>query len=295
MPYCVFMHRADSIYDDRPDAQYQFPRPYLGRAETCVGDWIVYLEPAKVRGSRGYFAVARVRQIIEDPKASRMYLALIEPGTYLEFANPVPYNDASGPVERGLLNEEGRLSGRAQAAVRPISALDFDRIIEKGLGDNTTLPRVDPLLDGFSEPQAPYEPEPRNRVQQLSTRAVRDRVFRNVVLRAYDARCALTGLKLINGGGRAEVNAAHIRPVERDGPDTVHSGIALSGTAHWVFDRGLISLGDDFSILISRYANDPDSVRGFLNRSGLAIPPRERRDWPHSRFLSWHRENVFKT
>jgi hypothetical protein len=82
------------------------------------------------------------------------------------------------------------------------------------------------------------------------SRIMRDRVFRRIVLRAYDQRCAITGLKLINGGGRAEVAAAHIRPVEASGPDIVNNGIALSGTAHWMFDRGLISLSDDLEILV---------------------------------------------
>ena len=50
-----------------------------------------------------------------------MYLALIEPGSYLPFERPVPFSDAEGVVERGVLNEAGRISGRAQAAVRPIS------------------------------------------------------------------------------------------------------------------------------------------------------------------------------
>lgn len=71
-----------------------------------------------------------------------------------------------------------------------------------------------------------------------------------MVLQAYGSRCAITGLRLINGGGRAEVEAAHIRPVEASGPDIVSNGIALSGTAHWMFDRGLISVADDLQILI---------------------------------------------
>lgn len=79
------MHRTDSIYDDRPDEQYQFPKQYLQRAAGCVGDWVIYLEPRRVAGTRGYFAVAKVRQIIPDPTAQGMYLALIEPGSYLEF------------------------------------------------------------------------------------------------------------------------------------------------------------------------------------------------------------------
>lgn len=298
MSYCVFMHRSDSIYDDSPAEQYQFPRQYLGRAEGSIGDWIVYLEPSKVVGTRGYFAIARVQQIIPDPKAEGMYLALIEPGSYLDFARPVPFNELGGPIERGLLNDEGRLSGRAQSAVRPISPQDFQRIVERGLDDREPLlPRVgmpEPVA-GFEEGQAPYVFEqPRDRVPQLTSRVVRDRVFRKVVLRAYDERCAITGLKLINGGGRAEVDAAHIRPVQANGPDVVNNGLALSGTAHWMFDRGLISLGDDLQILISRQVNDIDSVRGFINKSGQAHAPMRGADRPHPHFLAWHRENCFK-
>lgn len=298
MTHCVFMHRSDSIYDDSPAVQYQFPKQYHGRAEPSIGDWILYLEPTKVRGSRGYFAIARVQQIIPDPKAPGMFLALIEPNSYLDFANPVPFNVVDGPIERGLLNEEGKLSGRAQSAVRPISDADFYRIVGRGLDDRAPLlPREGALgeLSGFEEGQAPYVFEQeRDRVLQLTSRAVRDRVFRRIVLRAYDERCAVTGLKLINGGGRAEVNAAHIRPVEANGPDTVHNGLALSGTAHWMFDRGLISLGDDLQILISRQANDPNGVRAFINRSGFAVPPANLKDRPHPQFLAWHRENCFK-
>jgi putative restriction endonuclease len=123
---------------------------------------------------------------------------------------------------------------------------------------------------------------------------MRDRVFRRIVLRAYNERCAISGLKLINGGGRAEVAAAHIRPVEANGPDIVSNGLALSGTAHWMFDRGLISLSDDLEILISRQANDLDGVRAFINRSGRAIAPSRAFERPHPQFLHWHREHSFK-
>lgn len=69
--------------------------------------------------------------------------------------------------------------------------------------------------------------EERLRVTHLSSRIVRDRLFRRLILQAYDKRCAITGLKLINGGGRAEVAAAHIRPVEANGLDILSNGIAL--------------------------------------------------------------------
>jgi putative restriction endonuclease len=298
MSFGVFIHRSDSVYDDSPAERYQFPRQYLARVEACVGDWVVYYEPRKVVGTRGYFAVAKVEKIVSDPSAIGMYIALIEPGTYLDFINSVPFVGADGPIERGLVNEQGGVSGRAQWAVRPLAPSDFNRIVALGLDEPEPLaPRVGsaPPFPGLGEEQAPFVFEqPRERVSYLSSRIVRDRVFRRIVLRAYDERCAISGLKLINGGGRAEVDAAHIRPVEANGPDIVSNGIALSGTAHWMFDRGLIGLSDTLEILISRQVNDPDGLRSFINKSGHAIPPRHAVQRPHPRFLQWHREHCFK-
>src|SRR4051812_3363042 len=114
MGFGVFIHRLDSIYEDSPAEQYQFPGQYLRRVEACIGDWIIYYEPSKVADTRGYFAIARVQQVVPDPGTSGMYLALIEPASYLDFATPVPFNGPTGPVERGVLNEQGRISGRAQ-------------------------------------------------------------------------------------------------------------------------------------------------------------------------------------
>lgn len=293
----IFVHRTDSIYDDNPAERYQFPRQYLSRVSPCIGDWIIYYEPSKVRDTRGYFAVAKVTDVVPDPTAKDMYLALIEPGTYLDFVNPVPFNGPIGLVEQGVLNEAGKISGRAQAAVRPLSNADFNRIIDMGLADDEAfLPRVDELDENrVREERAPFVFEvERDRVANLGSRLVRDRLFRRRVVQAYDARCSITGLKLINGGGRAEVEAAHIRPVERGGPDIITNGIALSGTVHWMFDRGLIGLGDDLEILISRQTNDPDGIRGMINRNGFAIPPTRALERPHPDFLAWHREHCFK-
>jgi len=156
MGFGVFIHRSDSIYDDSPAEQYQFPSQYLRRVEACVGDWIIYYEPRKVAETRGYFAIAKVRQIVPDSSVAGMYLALIEPGSYLDFANPVPFNGATGPIEQGVLNEQGRISGRAQSAVRPISSADFNKIIELGFVETTPfLPRLDHDMpsSGFDEEQ----------------------------------------------------------------------------------------------------------------------------------------------
>jgi putative restriction endonuclease len=289
----VFMHRDDSIYKDIPSKQYQFPKSYYSRAKEFEGDWIVYLEPSSVKKTKGYFAIAKVQEIIPDPDNEIMFIAIIEPGSYVDFGRHVPFRENNQIIESGLLNDVGKMSGRAQAAVRPISVTDFEAIISKGL-ENEILPR-EAVEDehAFDENIQPLNSRPR--VEQLTSRIARDSNFRKIVLNAYDESCAITGIRLINGGGRAEAQAAHIRPVEHNGPDIVSNGIALSGTVHWMFDRGLISLSNDFKILISRQTNDPDVIKSMINSTGFIIPPERPSDCPKPEFIEWHRENCFKS
>ena len=175
--------------------------------------------------------------------------------------------------------------------------------MQRGLAEEQIeLPRLgtpDPVVESAFEfgemAQSPFVFEQeRERVARMTTRTLRDKAFRRLVVRAYDKRCAVTGMKLINGGGRAEVEAAHIRPVEASGPDSVNNGLALSGTAHWMFDRGLIGIGDSLEIIVSRQVNDRDSIENLINRSGRLIVPDNPRNGPHPAILSWHREHRFK-
>jgi putative restriction endonuclease len=291
----VFLYREDSRYDDKPWAVYQFPNSYLSRASQMDGDWVIYMEPVKA-GRKGYHAVAKVDRITPDPRNPGMHIAIIDPTSYLDFDHNVAFQSGSDYPERSVLNEAGNVSGRAQAAVRPIPAEDFNRIV--GLGFDThdeLLPRSDREIATASvaEQQAPYEFE-QDHVQMLTKRTIRDRIFRTRVLKAYDRRCAFTGFQFINGGGRAEVEAAHIKSVEARGPDVVQNGLALSGTVHWMFDRGLLSVADDQSILLSNHINDVDGVRKILNASGRARLPDNPHERPDPQFLQWHREHCFK-
>jgi putative restriction endonuclease len=290
----VFLYREDSRYDDRPWAVYQFPDSYLSRASQMIDDWIIYMEPVKA-GRRGYHAVAKVERITPDPSKPGMHLAIIDPTSYLDFDQNVPFQLGGDYPERSVLNESGNVSGRAQAAVRPIPADDFNRIVGLGLDTHDELmPRLNrETAASVAEEQAPYELE-QDRTQLLTRRTVRDRIFRTRVLKAYDRRCAFTGFHFINGGGRAEVEAAHIRSVQDKGPDVVQNGLALSGTVHWMFDRGLLTIADNSEILLSNHINDVDGVRKILRPGGHAQLPENPHEQPDPAFLRWHREHCFK-
>jgi len=104
--------------------------------------------------------------------------------------------------------------------------------------------------------------------------------------------CAMTSLRLVNGGGVSEVEAAHIRPLKYDGPDSPRNGIAPSQTVHWMFDRGLLSIEDDGRILVAK-KQVPQRVQHMLNADGHLSQPEQPFWQPHPQFLRYHRENVY--
>ncbi len=236
----VLLHKADSIYDDEPDRVYDFPRPYLKAVSDAVGDWVIYYEPVKA-GKRGYFAAARIDRVIPKPGAEGRFLALIAPGSYLPFDREVPRLRNGHPFERSLTAPDGKpkAGGAQQLAVRRLPEQEFAEIVRHGLPvdlEAVEARRYDPVRHEADDAALPVE---RPVIERLTSRPYRDVAFRRKVREAYDYRCAISGLRLRNGGGRPEVQAAHIRPVERLGSDAVRNGLALSGTLHWMFDRGL--------------------------------------------------------
>ena len=151
---------------------------------------------------------------------------------------------------------------------------------------------------GMSDTGVTFDPPPteeREILQQIVSRPFRDAAFAREVRAAYEATCGITGLKLINGGGRAEMEAAHIRPVGdgHKGPDSVRNGIALCRTAHWMFDRGLLSIDDDYRILVARNLV-PSEFRRLINPEGFLKVPDDSRSHPHPKFLQYHRDRIFK-
>ena len=71
------------------------------------------------------------------------------------------------------------------------------------------------------------------------------------------------------------------------------NGVALSSTFHWMFDRGLISIDDDYSLLLKRNAV-PEGVLSLVKSDHRLRLPDQRIYRPHPRFLEYHREHVFK-
>jgi putative restriction endonuclease len=312
MAKAVLTTKVHPTYDDLPEQWYHFPRQYLNQIERALGDWILYYEPRRSSGDltsgggrQAYFATARLARIAPDPVIPDHFYAEME--GYIEFDRPVPFKDNSYYYESALKKADGSTNkGAFGRAVRNVPDDEYRIITHAGFAhalgqEERRRPEPDvpeepvPLFQMAEDDQAPFEPESavRDIVATLSQRPFRDRAFAAAIKTAYRDTCAVTGLKIINGGGRSEVQAAHIRPVAEHGPDSVRNGIALSSTVHWMFDRGLISVDDDYSILTAG-RSIPDTMQQLIRPDRQLRLPTRVEDWPHRQFLKYHREQVFK-
>lgn len=291
MTKAILSARVDPSYDDLPEQRYHFPKRYLKAMARVVGDWIIYYEPSRMSdekqsgGRKAYFATARVTSIEPDPAREDHYYAFVS--DYLEFDRAVPFKEGDFYYESKLRRPDGGTNrGAAGFSVRGIPDHEYDLIFRAGF--------ISYVGDVHPPPEGPELMLPdRPVLEQVVHRPFRDAAFSKQIRNAYGNACAVTGIKIVNGGGRPEVQAAHIQPVKDQGPDSVRNGIALSATVHWMFDRGLISIDDDYSFLICE-DRIPQSVLGIFNEDRRLRLPSAANSAPHRQYLEYHRENVFK-
>lgn len=115
--------------------------------------------------------------------------------------------------------------------------------------------------------------------------------FRVVVTDAYNRRCAITGEKTL-----PVLEAAHIKPFSKDGPNDVNNGLLLKSDFHTLFDEGYITIDQDYRVDVSKrlhedYGNGKDYYKYHGQR--LLILPDKTVQLPSKEYLEWHNENVF--
>src|SRR5204863_6868799 len=87
-------------------------------------------------------------------------------------------------------------------------------------------------------------------VSEASERG-RDVRFRLNVVAAYNYTCALTGYRLMTLSAGTIVDAAHIHQFARSRNNDLQNGLALCKNAHWLFDNGLWTIAEDYTILVA--------------------------------------------
>jgi putative restriction endonuclease len=124
----------------------------------------------------------------------------------------------------------------------------------------------------------------------------REARFRLRVVAAYHYTCALTGYRLTTISGRSIVDAAHIHQFADSRNNDVRNGLALCKNAHWLFDNGLWTLGDDYRVLVAKgaFAEAGTESLQLAPYHGETIKLPENPDlWPDPLHLAWHRRERY--
>jgi len=119
---------------------------------------------------------------------------------------------------------------------------------------------------------------------------LRSSIFRKAVKQIYNQQCAITGLKIDFSSTMSMVDACHIVPFAETHDDTITNGIALSPTIHRAFDRGMLAISDDYTILIHKNVRDYSPVNGLSQFQHKEIYlPKDEQFYPSLSRLQEHR------
>ncbi len=126
----------------------------------------------------------------------------------------------------------------------------------------------------------------------VTEQRIKQNFFRRAVLSSYQGRCCMSGLS----EPRLLV-ASHIVPWSKDKANRLNpsNGLCLSAIHDRAFDKGLITLTDEFKIVVSKELKrkkEPFVTEVLLPLDGRTIEPPERFA-PQADFIAWHRNKLF--
>ena len=122
---------------------------------------------------------------------------------------------------------------------------------------------------------------------------VNQQAFRSMILNIYDNHCAITGINVPE-----LLVASHIIPWAENKEERLNpeNGLCLSSLYDKAFDRGYISLDNQYRVIIAEklklYHREPYYEKHFASIEGTTIHlPEYHR--PNKTFLEWHRDMIF--
>lgn len=113
--------------------------------------------------------------------------------------------------------------------------------------------------------------------------------FRDFVMMAYGYKCAITG-KSICYKKLNNLETAHIQPKAQSGTFLPCNGIALSRDMHWAFDKGFITISDDFKVIV--HDEVKNTILSEYDNKSIFVP-QDQYFQPEKKFLKHHRDKIF--
>ncbi|MBL7997200.1 MAG: HNH endonuclease [Candidatus Kapabacteria bacterium] len=146
------------------------------------------------------------------------------------------------------------------------------------------------------EPSVEYRQEIEKLIEQKNEEEVfmRGSIFKREIPRIYNNTCCISGMRIDASTSISMIDACHIVPFSISYDDTVTNGIALCPNLHRAFDRGLISIDQNYHVIVSSSFIESVSNYSITAFTGKEIQlPKENKYYPLQENLLWHRQNRF--
>jgi putative restriction endonuclease len=146
------------------------------------------------------------------------------------------------------------------------------------------------LIEG--EPPPSLLPHSREQAEQRG----REARFRINVVTIYNYTCALTGYRLLTISSGSIIDAAHIHQFADSQNNETRNGIALCKNAHWLFDNGLWTITEDYTVKVAlgHFTEEAPDQNALSEYQGKMIRlPSDPTLYPDPDHLAWHRRERF--
>jgi len=177
-------------------------------------------------------------------------------------------------------------------ALLPLGQLTFvDGLRKINIGEKVIPDEI--INEALAEPviHAPVSEEDK----YDTTRIIRSRSFRDLVLYFYNYKCAVTNQDLlIFHKDFNNLEAAHILARASGGGSHPSNGMALERNLHWAFDKGFFTVNFDGKDYYMEVHKDAMKIPYLASKNGGKLwVPEDSRSRPNVDSLKWHKDNVF--
>lgn len=281
---------------DRPQAEpINFWTPTPWRPRIPAGTTFGFMVKSPFRKIGGYGRFVRYEETSVDEAWFRYRTANGVPDRTTFHSRIVQFagRRSSGFIDRGnptigcIVLDECVLLPREQMVAPVDLGLSFpDQIVKwKSFEGTLNLPEAAGLVSTADEFSLV---DPRD--SDWESRKVKKRIsqgaFRDRILAAYGGRCAISGETC-----STILEAAHIQPFVSMASNHVQNGLSLRRDFHRLFDTGLLSLNDNYEVMVSGAVESP-TVRTWAGRR-IHIPNDPTRH-PSVTALDYHRREVYR-
>jgi putative restriction endonuclease len=120
---------------------------------------------------------------------------------------------------------------------------------------------------------------------------VRGNIFKKEIPKIYNHACCISELRIDSILNASLLDACHIIPFSESYNDTINNGFALCPNLHRAFDRGLISIGDNYEVIVSStFVESSNTSYGIRQFEGKKITLPKNPDYlPSLEAFKFHR------